>query len=46
VVIIYVEPEAIAGKTKMKVYLNRNGRRKNIVRYIIQYKNRPMYNAV
>ena len=34
VVIIYVEPEATAGKTKVKVYLNRNGRRKYIVRYI------------
>ena len=34
VVIIYVEPEATNGKTKVKVYLNRNGRRKDIVRYI------------
>nr|DAG06019.1 MAG TPA: hypothetical protein [Myoviridae sp. ctkfK18] len=33
-IIIYVEPEATAGKTKVKVYLNRNGRRKDIVRYI------------
>lgn len=34
VVITYVEPEVTAGKTKVKVYLNRNGRRKDIVRYI------------